>query len=235
MSLLPDGQYQNLEQQHKLAKDLLAAARAGDLAALARIRARRTDAEPKLADAQLTIAREAGFPSWARFAAFVEVEAKRAALGPLFPRCTEGLRRVLFFSRYHAAMLGSDHIEPEHVLLGLLRNNAMGQSPDHVSLLNRLSLAAAEEQLRATAVAREALSTSQQIPFSEATRAVFVEADRAAVSSGEDVVQCRHLLVGLLRDDSSFPATFLAAHGITIDDARRRPGHEPPDSSGAVR
>src|SRR5687768_9955319 len=102
MSLLPDGQLQNLEQQYKLAKELLAAARAGDAAALARIRAHRTDAEPKLADAQLAIAREAGFPSWARFVAFVAVEQKRAALGPLFPRFTEDLRRVLFFSRYQA-------------------------------------------------------------------------------------------------------------------------------------
>lgn len=59
----------NLEQQHKLAKDLLAAARAGEGPALARIQAVRTDAggagRPlKLADAQLAMAREAGFTSW---------------------------------------------------------------------------------------------------------------------------------------------------------------------------
>lgn len=59
----------NLEQQHKLAKDLLHAAREGDSAALDRIRAVRSDAASdarslKLADAQLAIAREAGFESW---------------------------------------------------------------------------------------------------------------------------------------------------------------------------
>jgi len=59
----------NLEQQHKLAKDLLAAARAGDAPAVARIQAVRSDAggpdRPlKLADAQLALAREAGFASW---------------------------------------------------------------------------------------------------------------------------------------------------------------------------
>jgi len=59
----------NLEQQHKLAKDLLRAAREGDAAALGRIRTVRADAggaeRPlQLADAQLTLARETGFDSW---------------------------------------------------------------------------------------------------------------------------------------------------------------------------
>ena len=64
----------NLEQQHKLAKDLIRAARDGDPAALARIQAVRSDAAApprplKLADAQLAIAREAGFDSWPKLVA----------------------------------------------------------------------------------------------------------------------------------------------------------------------
>jgi ankyrin repeat protein len=64
----------NLEQQHKLAKDLLRAAHDGDPAALARIRAHRPDhaALPqslKLADAQFAIAREAGYESWPKLVA----------------------------------------------------------------------------------------------------------------------------------------------------------------------
>jgi ankyrin repeat protein len=59
----------NLEQQRKLAKDLIRAARDGDPAALTRIRAVRPDAAApprslKLADAQLAVAREGGFESW---------------------------------------------------------------------------------------------------------------------------------------------------------------------------
>ena len=60
----------NLEQQHKLAKDLLRDAKAGDPAALARVKSVRADAgvtRPlQLADAQLAIARDAGFDSWPR-------------------------------------------------------------------------------------------------------------------------------------------------------------------------
>jgi len=64
----------NLEQQRKLAKDLLRAARAADAAALARMRAVRPDAAAaarslKLADAQLAVAREGGFESWPKLIA----------------------------------------------------------------------------------------------------------------------------------------------------------------------
>jgi ankyrin repeat protein len=64
----------NLEQQRKLAKDLIRAARQGDAQALARLRAARPDAgdQPrslKLADAQFAVAREAGFESWPKLVA----------------------------------------------------------------------------------------------------------------------------------------------------------------------
>jgi hypothetical protein len=67
----------SLEQQHKLAKDLIHAARDGDPAALSRIQAVRSDAAspPRsltLADAQLAIAREAGFDSWPKLVAELE-------------------------------------------------------------------------------------------------------------------------------------------------------------------
>ena len=72
----------NLEQQRKLAKDLIRAARDGDPAALARIRAVRPDAGApprslKLADAQLAVAREGGFDSWPKLVAdFQERDVK---------------------------------------------------------------------------------------------------------------------------------------------------------------
>jgi ankyrin repeat protein len=64
----------NLEQQRKRAKDLLRAARDGDLAALGRLLAVRADIADsarllKLADAQLAVARENGFASWPKLVA----------------------------------------------------------------------------------------------------------------------------------------------------------------------
>jgi len=41
----------------------------------------------------------------------------------MFERYDEAARRALFFARYEASQLGSISIEPEHILLGLLREN----------------------------------------------------------------------------------------------------------------
>ena len=62
----------NLEQYKKQAKELLAAWKAGDTAALARIGAHRRTSQVTLADAQFVIAREHGFDSWPKFSRHIE-------------------------------------------------------------------------------------------------------------------------------------------------------------------
>ena len=41
----------------------------------------------------------------------------------MFERYTEKARRIIFFARYEAAQVGASNIEPEHLLLGLLRES----------------------------------------------------------------------------------------------------------------
>jgi ankyrin repeat protein len=73
----------SLEQHRLRAKDLIRAARRGDAAALARIRAVRPDAGTDarrlaLADAQLAVARQEGFGSWPKLVAHLEARDVRA-------------------------------------------------------------------------------------------------------------------------------------------------------------
>ncbi|HYH17154.1 MAG TPA: DUF1835 domain-containing protein [Azospirillum sp.] len=73
----------DLDQQKKRAKELLRGLRAGDPAAVARLRAQRPHAADgvKLADAQFVVARELGCPDWARLKAHVAaMETARAAI-----------------------------------------------------------------------------------------------------------------------------------------------------------
>src|SRR6266436_5641077 len=42
----------------------------------------------------------------------------------MFERYTDRARRVLFFARYEAGQLGSRSVEPEHLLLGLVRESS---------------------------------------------------------------------------------------------------------------
>jgi ankyrin repeat protein len=90
----------NLEQQRKLAKDLLRAARRGDAAALARIVAVRPDAAApprsvKLADAQLAVAREAGFGSWPKLVADLHDRDIRTFGKAVRAGDTAGVQRLL--------------------------------------------------------------------------------------------------------------------------------------------
>jgi ATP-dependent Clp protease ATP-binding subunit ClpC len=61
----------------------------------------------------------------------------------MFERYTERARRAVFFARYEASQHGSANIEPEHLLLGLLREkfllfgNQLHPSIAHVSRIRQ--------------------------------------------------------------------------------------------------
>ena len=89
----------NLEQQRKLAKDLLKAVRSADVEAIERFRSSNLDAnDPKLADAQLVIAREAGFDSWPKLVKELEQAELRAAHNALQSNDAAALKKLLRIS-----------------------------------------------------------------------------------------------------------------------------------------
>jgi len=73
----------NLDQLRKQAKELVRSARAGDAAALERLGGR----EPILARAQLVLAREHGYPSWAGLVAAVEANAESFVVAATSGKC----------------------------------------------------------------------------------------------------------------------------------------------------
>jgi ankyrin repeat protein len=80
----------NLEQLRKQAKELVRAVRAGDEDALARL----GDLPPKLASAQLVLAREHGFRSWPELVHALEADADSFVVAATSGRC-ERARRLL--------------------------------------------------------------------------------------------------------------------------------------------
>jgi ankyrin repeat protein len=80
----------NLTQLRKQAKELVRAARAGDKDALARL----GDLPPKLASAQLVLAREQGFRSWPELVHALEASADAFVVAATSGRC-ERARRLL--------------------------------------------------------------------------------------------------------------------------------------------
>ncbi len=79
MSTVSGESPRNLEQQRKLAKDLLKAVRASEVGALARLEAARAPIVGfKLADAQRVVAREGGFDSWPKLVKHFDDQERQA-------------------------------------------------------------------------------------------------------------------------------------------------------------
>ena len=137
----------------------------------------------------------------------------------MFERYNERARRILFFARYEASQLGNLSIAPEHVLLGILREST--------GLTARILTAAgtSPESLRAELLAgwrpAEKVSTSVEIPFAEATKRILWVAAAEADALGDQTIGPEHLLLGLLREETSGPGRVLAAHGVRVDQTRR--------------
>jgi hypothetical protein len=192
----------SLEHLKKQAKDRLA-------------ELRRRQPPAKLTDAQHDIAREYGFDSWPKLRAYVESHH----VDLRFDRFTAKARQALFFSRYEASQLGSVVIEPEHILLGLVR---AGQDVKN-DLLARagLSRVAVRTEIAPQIRVREPLDSSVVIPFSDVTRLVLRAARAEADRLVHDRVGLAHVVLGLLRARESAAAAILRERGVQSDQVRQ--------------
>jgi hypothetical protein len=154
----------------------------------------------------------------------------------LFERYTEKARRVVFFARYEASQFGGAYIENEHLLLGILREDA--------ALMKSLYLAPGapdgiRKRIEASKTPMESVSTSVDMPLSHAAKIVLARAAEEAKQLNHLQIAPVHLLLGLLRDEESLAAEILKSHGIEVPQVRellaRQSGHEalaapnPPD------
>jgi ATP-dependent Clp protease ATP-binding subunit ClpA len=135
----------------------------------------------------------------------------------MFERYTERARRVIFFGRYETSRFGGKTIGPEHLLLGLLREDSsllqsLLQRPDAYAHL--------QAKIEARATARESVSTSIDLPLSEECRRILGYVQEEADNLGHSLIGCEHLLLGILREKGCLAAELLAEAGLTLDAAR---------------
>ena len=126
---------------------------------------------------------------------------------------------MLFFARYEVSQLGKTSIEPEHVLLGLVRENkgivarilAISQvSPDDI-----------RRQIVSRSEFREKTATSVEIPFSTETKRVLQFTAEEADRLRHSYIGTEHLLIALLREEHSVAASILRTLGLRLDEVRR--------------
>jgi ATP-dependent Clp protease ATP-binding subunit ClpA len=135
----------------------------------------------------------------------------------MFERYTESARRVLFFARYEVSQLGE--LETEHLLLGVIRESQGLVA--RILALAQVSLEDIRRDVEARCVSREKIDTSIEIPFSAETRKVLGSAAEEADRLGHNYIGTEHLLLGLLREESSVAGSILTGRGLRADDVRQ--------------
>ena len=136
----------------------------------------------------------------------------------MFERYTEKARRVIFFARYEASQFGAPAIEPEHLLLGLLREDK--------TLTGRffpraqVSIEAIRKEIEGRTLLREKISTSVELPLAPETKRVLAYAHEESDRLQHRHIGTEHLLLGLLREERSMAAEILYERGLRLNAVR---------------
>jgi len=138
----------------------------------------------------------------------------------MFERYTEPARRALFYARYECSHVGSISIEPEHLLLGVLR-----EPGDLVDLIPMTIVYEVRQQLLEEATRRPPNSTSIEIPFAAETKRALEAAGRAADALRHGHIGTEHLLLALA--ETADTARVLSAHGVIAGTLRKQIADRP--------
>ena len=136
----------------------------------------------------------------------------------MFERYTERARRVIFFARYEASQLGSNSIETEHLLLGLIREGKGLTS--RIFSKSHLSMESIRKEIEGRALYRDKVSTSVDIPLSSESKRVLGYASEEAERMLHNYIGTEHILLGLMREEKSVAAGILGEKGMRLSSVR---------------
>src|SRR5437762_10609449 len=137
---------------------------------------------------------------------------------PMFERYTEKARRVIFFARYEASQFGAHAIEPEHLLLGLMREDK--------TLTGRffpraqISIESIRREIEGRTLLRERIPTSVELPLAPETKRVLAYSHEESDRLQHRHIGTEHLLLGLLREERSMAAEILYERGLRLNAVR---------------
>jgi len=136
----------------------------------------------------------------------------------MFERYTEKARRVIFFARYEASQFGAPAIEPEHLLLGLMREDKT--LTGRIFPRAQVSIESIRKEIEGRTLLREKISTSVELPLAPETKRVLAYAHEESDRLQHRHIGTEHLLLGLLREERSMAAEILYERGLRLNAVR---------------
>lgn len=134
----------------------------------------------------------------------------------MFERYAEKARRVIFFARYEASQFGSRYIEPEHLLLGILREDKAFAAT--LGTLGKIEEACRRE-VEAASTEGPKVSTTVDMPLSGTSKRALELAADEADTLRHKVITVGHLVLGILRIPG-LAQDFLHRHGVSVEKQR---------------
>ncbi|HEY0460157.1 MAG TPA: ATP-dependent Clp protease ATP-binding subunit [Pyrinomonadaceae bacterium] len=137
----------------------------------------------------------------------------------MFERYTEKARRVIFFARYEALQYGSQVISPEHILLGLMREDKT-LSARFFPFRNSFTVETVRQEVEERITPRERIPQSAELHLSTETKRILALAAEESRKLKNRHIGPEHLLLGVLREEKSIAAEILFGYGLRLQDAR---------------
>ncbi len=137
----------------------------------------------------------------------------------MFERYTEKARRVIFFARYEALQYGSQVISPEHILLGLIREDKT-ISARFFPFRRGLTVESVRREVEERIVLRERIPQSVELHLSPETKRILVFASEESQRLRNKHIGPEHLLLGIVREERSVAAEILYQYGLRFKDVR---------------
>lgn len=134
----------------------------------------------------------------------------------MYERFNEKARRAVFFARYEASQFGSNAIEPEHMLLGLLHDEDWLGSD--VPLKAGLEI---RKRLESTIPRGVSISTSVDLPVSPTLQRILARAVEEAEELQCSTVDPTHILLAILQKEDSLAAKILNEQGLRYETCRQ--------------
>lgn len=149
----------------------------------------------------------------------------------MFERYTEKARRVIFLARYEASQYGSHQIKSEHILLGLLRDDA---GVMHRALPN-LQPESLRRKIEAWFQRGDPIATSVDLPLSPDAKAVLRYADKESERLAHKHIGTEHLLLAILVEEKSLAAQLLREAGADLARLREQFAQLPAETFATQR
>jgi hypothetical protein len=145
----------------------------------------------------------------------------------MFERYETHAKRSIFYAKRNALEYGSQYVEPEHLLMGILRevprilSEFVAESPEALfDEAEKIALNRKVSQVRAAVP-----ETSGEVPFGSETISVFEHAAQEAERAAQDKINPMHLIVAILSEEGAGASELLKRYEVTLPKLRARFGY----------